>query len=136
MSEPIQTKSIFKSKTLFINFVIAILPVISDTAAHWVSNHPQWTLSIIAGINFVLRAITFKRLALFATDTALLLLLSMGSLASCAGTRQEREALHDLEPIPVPPQQHTDKEVQQLTEDELLEKALRDMVPVSTKKSQ
>lgn len=60
-------KSIFKSKTLLVNFLVAAA-ALYPPAAEWASQHATLVLSIIGSVNMVLRLVTKSRLSLFGSD--------------------------------------------------------------------
>jgi hypothetical protein len=62
-----ETKSLFKSKTLIVNAIIA-LAALYPPVAEWVSGHAALALSFIGGANMLLRLITKNRLSLFASE--------------------------------------------------------------------
>ena len=58
------TKSVFKSKTVLVNLVIA-LAALYPPVQEWVQAHPEQTLIGITAINAALRYVTKGRVSLF-----------------------------------------------------------------------
>jgi hypothetical protein len=57
---PEETKSPLLSKTLWLNFVLAICALFWPAAGQFVSSHPEITMVLVTGVNFVLRLVTKK----------------------------------------------------------------------------
>ena len=57
-------KTLFKSKTLIVNAVIA-LASFYPPVGEWVTSNPETSLQILAGLNLILRLITKGRITLF-----------------------------------------------------------------------
>jgi hypothetical protein len=57
-------KSVFLSKTLIVNAVVAV-SALYPPAAHWVSTHAGLTLQLIVYANLALRLVTKSKLTLF-----------------------------------------------------------------------
>lgn len=56
-------KSVFKSRTFWINLVMALLPIFPAVSAI-VANHPEIVVSAFSGINIFLRLISKDRVYL------------------------------------------------------------------------
>ena len=62
------SKSLFKSKTLIVNFIVATA-ALYPPAATWVSAHATLALTLIGSANMLLRLITKNRISLFGSDS-------------------------------------------------------------------
>ena len=63
------TKSIFKSKTFVVNFIIAVVTYLVPGAQQFVRDNPNEVLLGIGLANVLLRRITHQRVALFGSDS-------------------------------------------------------------------
>lgn len=59
-----ERKSLFKSKTVAVNTIVA-LTALYPPAATLVAAHPQETLLVLAGVNLILRLVTKKKIQIF-----------------------------------------------------------------------
>jgi len=66
MSQNAETKTVFASKTIAVNAIIALATLYPPIGA-WVSANPELTLHVLAAINIGIRFLSKKRLALFAS---------------------------------------------------------------------
>jgi hypothetical protein len=65
------SKTIFKSKTAVVNFIIAVAGVVSffdPSAAEFVKSHAVLELTAIGFVNMALRLITHGRITLFGSE--------------------------------------------------------------------
>ena len=59
-----ENKSPLKSKTLWINFALAVTALAYPPASEYISSHPEVVMSAIAVINIVLRLISKDKISL------------------------------------------------------------------------
>ena len=64
MEESTAPKTIFKSKTLIVNAIIAVASLYPPVG-EWVQSNPDTALQALAVINFVLRLVTKNKIVLF-----------------------------------------------------------------------
>lgn len=58
-------KSIFASKTIWVNLVVGLAALVFPPAKEWIDSHPTETLTLLAAANLVLRLVTRDKVVLF-----------------------------------------------------------------------
>lgn len=61
---PKPRKSVAKSKTIWTNVVIPIIPIVSPKAAAWIAQNPESAFALYSALNILLRTVSREALTL------------------------------------------------------------------------
>lgn len=59
-----EKKNPLKSKTLWLNFVAAVLALFYPPAQVWIAAHPDVVIAVVSGVNMFLRLVTKDKIGL------------------------------------------------------------------------